>query len=59
MLGRALGLHSTACAGLWQLNFSKLASSSVTRDGDVSVTWLVCKLNEVAWESVCTVPTTG
>lgn len=41
-LGRAPGLHLTpdiAIASLWQLNFSQLASSSVTWDGDVSITW--------------------
>lgn len=41
-LGRAPGLYLTpdiAVASLWQLNFSQLASSSVTWDGDVSITW--------------------
>lgn len=41
-LGRAPGLHLTpdiAVASSWQLNFSQLASSPVTWDGDVSITW--------------------
>lgn len=41
-----------AITGLWQLNFSKLASSSVIRDDAVSIVWLVYKLNEIAWKRV-------